>query len=439
MNQQTSLDMKTLLGVIVLTVCAPVFSQNNPYYTRLRIVNSNNDTSLSEIMMTTDQTTTLYVQGKRSDNGEWNNVWAKWEILDSTLTWLDPMPPASANSWHFGGLDYCYGRVRVTLGKDSICEPDTIRIEIRPGCGPMEGDITFLTPLTHVESGDTITAVIRISLPGYSAGLPYCMSLASWCSPDSSGGSIRYFDTLTAGIWPAPVVITGEGSAQMGAWGGAGVPVKECLTNGMDTVKFVFCPGTHKVFVSFNAYYFTSPSFQVYARAGCPCGMSLEIRPHNDTTIGFGDSLRFEALILDDTAGIHHEYDTLLAWSMVHNGNGGRLRAVTGSANTFYSDSGTGLYRIVVTCTDVSKFPASWPLLNRSDTVRVTVAGSSGAVKRPPQKISARTIGKAIEFFNLRGQKLPLYGIKHTDGILIERVIEPTGKISVRKKFQAPK
>jgi hypothetical protein len=39
------------------------------------------------------------------------------------------------------------------------------------------------------------------------------------------------------------------------------------------------------------------------------------------------------------------------------------------------------------------------------------------------------------EFFNLRGQKLPLYGIRHADGIVLERVIEPTGKVIVRKKL----
>jgi hypothetical protein len=37
------------------------------------------------------------------------------------------------------------------------------------------------------------------------------------------------------------------------------------------------------------------------------------------------------------------------------------------------------------------------------------------------------------EFYNLRGQKLPLYGIRHADGIVLERVIAPDGKANIRK------
>lgn len=41
---------------------------------------------------------------------------------------------------------------------------------------------------------------------------------------------------------------------------------------------------------------------------------------------------------------------------------------------------------------------------------------------------------KAIEYFNLRGQKLLLYGIHHADGIVLERVIGHAGKVSIVKK-----
>jgi hypothetical protein len=37
------------------------------------------------------------------------------------------------------------------------------------------------------------------------------------------------------------------------------------------------------------------------------------------------------------------------------------------------------------------------------------------------------------EYFNLRGQKLPVYGIRHTDGIVLERIIQPNGKANIRK------
>ena len=37
------------------------------------------------------------------------------------------------------------------------------------------------------------------------------------------------------------------------------------------------------------------------------------------------------------------------------------------------------------------------------------------------------------EFYNLRGQKLPLYGIRHADGIVLERIIQPDSKANFRK------
>ena len=37
------------------------------------------------------------------------------------------------------------------------------------------------------------------------------------------------------------------------------------------------------------------------------------------------------------------------------------------------------------------------------------------------------------EYYNLRGQKLPLRGIRHADGIVLERIIQPDGKANFRK------
>jgi hypothetical protein len=37
------------------------------------------------------------------------------------------------------------------------------------------------------------------------------------------------------------------------------------------------------------------------------------------------------------------------------------------------------------------------------------------------------------EYYNLRGQKLPLYGLKHADGIVFERKIGPAGTTRERK------
>ena len=43
------------------------------------------------------------------------------------------------------------------------------------------------------------------------------------------------------------------------------------------------------------------------------------------------------------------------------------------------------------------------------------------------------TLKTIHEYFNLRGQKLPLYGIRHADGIVLERIIQPDGKANIRK------
>jgi hypothetical protein len=331
-----SISRLLILFEFILFIVPPASSQVNPYYTRLRIVNSNHDTSLSEIMMRTDQDTTLYVQGKRSDSGEWDNVMAKWDILDSTLNCLTPSTPGSANSWRFGGLGYCYGRVRVTLGKDSIGEPDTIRIEIRPGCGPMEGDITFLTPLTHVESGDTITAVIRIASLGFKMyGWPYCRPPSFWCFPDSSKTDICYSDSLVPDDNQAPLVITGEGTAQLGKHGGTTYPVKEWFSDGIDTIRFV-----------------------VY------CSQILD-------------------------SSVHKFYASF--------GNLPGYPFLTGSPFFVYHRN-TGIFRFAGQDRNLSQ--VKW---------------------------------KGKEYYNLRGQKLPLYGIKRTGGIVLERMIGPDGKANIRK------
>jgi fibro-slime domain-containing protein len=54
---------------------------------------------------------------------------------------------------------------------------------------------------------------------------------------------------------------------------------------------------------------------------------------------------------------------------------------------------------------------------------------------RPVVRPSRLTVKAIHEYYNLRGQKLPLYGIRHADGIVVERIIEPTGKVKVRKNL----
>jgi hypothetical protein len=67
-------------------------------------------------------------------------------------------------------------------------------------------------------------------------------------------------------------------------------------------------------------------------------------------------------------------------------------------------------------------------------TVRVVVRSAIIYAKCLERLPVFHTPGAAKkEFYNLRGQKLPLYGIRHTDGIVLERIIEPSEKASIRK------
>jgi fibro-slime domain-containing protein len=65
-------------------------------------------------------------------------------------------------------------------------------------------------------------------------------------------------------------------------------------------------------------------------------------------------------------------------------------------------------------------------------TVKVMVRPGTKVVN-PVTSSALQKPAKATEYFNLRGQKLPLYGIRHADGIVLERIIQPDGKANFRK------
>jgi fibro-slime domain-containing protein len=69
------------------------------------------------------------------------------------------------------------------------------------------------------------------------------------------------------------------------------------------------------------------------------------------------------------------------------------------------------------------------------DTVMVDNRHLATSV-RPVMRPNRLTLKAIHEYYNLRGQKLPLYGLRHADGIVLERVIEPTGKARVQKRIQ---
>jgi fibro-slime domain-containing protein len=71
-----------------------------------------------------------------------------------------------------------------------------------------------------------------------------------------------------------------------------------------------------------------------------------------------------------------------------------------------------------------------------SDTVRVDNSHFATAVRSVAgaRMVTTRAI---CEYYNLRGQKLPsnLYGLTHVNGLVLERVVEPSGNVHITKRL----
>ena len=85
------------------------------------------------------------------------------------------------------------------------------------------------------------------------------------------------------------------------------------------------------------------------------------------------------------------------------------------------SDGATALIRL-------SDVIGSYP-----DTLSVLIQTSSSKAINNPQPMVIMKKPVVRGYYNLRGQKLPLCGAKHADGIVFERMIGPAGTIHERK------
>ncbi|MBD3316392.1 MAG: hypothetical protein GF344_11450 [Chitinivibrionales bacterium] len=130
----------------------------NITYDELRIVVGEGGTYqvVDVIEIRTDRDTTLFVQGKRSDNGEWEDIDAAWQ---SNVTLLPSAPANQTHSWSFSPVSTGNGRVTASTngsGGATISDAVTLIITHGPPASmvfyPAAGDPASLTPLT-----DTIT------------------------------------------------------------------------------------------------------------------------------------------------------------------------------------------------------------------------------------------------------------------------------------------
>ena len=97
-------------------------------YNALRITSGTNRDPVDSIRVSTDDTTLLILQGRRTDNGNWEDVSGNWSI---NPTRLQPSFPPPGISWNFTAADT--GRGTMTARTDSLST--SITVVVTPG-GP---------------------------------------------------------------------------------------------------------------------------------------------------------------------------------------------------------------------------------------------------------------------------------------------------------------
>jgi hypothetical protein len=129
-----------------------------PYhYIDLKIyVKNPYDSSITSLKMNTNQDTTLYVQGKKSDDRTWEDVNADWFVSQAIKTKLPP--PKKENSWFVSPTDSGRGIVYAKL--DSLA--DTLVTIIDVGYAT-KITIDFITEPDKRIAGGPIEALISVT------------------------------------------------------------------------------------------------------------------------------------------------------------------------------------------------------------------------------------------------------------------------------------
>ncbi len=160
--------------------------------------------------------------------------------------------------------------------------------------------------------------------------------------------------------------------------------------------------------------------------------------PNNDT-ITIGDSVVLNAVVMDDTGGIHPDASSLCVWSMSPTSTASFLSTAKGGTTTFYANAADQRYSIAAQYNG----PALPFYLERyPDSIKIYVkpAPASNRIERTFVSENMRKSKALGEFYNLRGQKLQGPGIGNIDGVLFERTVDQNGKVSVKQiyKYSGP-
>jgi hypothetical protein len=193
------------------------------------------------LVMNTNQDTTLYVQGLRSDTALWIDVSAAWRISPN-LT-VVPVAPLNNHSWRFSPGDTGRGWIKTTLGN---AIPDSLPVRFTQGPA-MRVEIEIITPPEFRIAGEPIQAVVRIYDRDNNL-------VRGTFRVDTSA----YYDTLGRGgiMRPRPFIVVEIDTlwldAQPWDWG------RQTFISGLDTVtmKLYYAPYTnnntdslHQIFV----------------------------------------------------------------------------------------------------------------------------------------------------------------------------------------------
>ncbi len=202
------------------------------WYDSLRIVVNNAVASpVDSLVMNTNQDSILYVFGHRDDGvtPAWEEVSAKWELVDKSLEYIIAAPPASAHKYTLSPVDTATGRIRVTFGDDSVTVPDTALVRFIPG-GPMRVEFELLTPDSLCIAGDTLTTVVRL----YNGDNK--LVYGTWKYPGDGLDSAAYDDVIGKADRPAPFFVVDGARYTLYDQGSFAA---QTFYNGIDTVDFV--------------------------------------------------------------------------------------------------------------------------------------------------------------------------------------------------------
>jgi fibro-slime domain-containing protein len=176
---------------------------------------------------------------------------------------------------------------------------------------------------------------------------------------------------------------------------------------------------------------FTPPGYlQLFSKPDAPGPANPRLGPL-DTAIA-GQNFTLYAHVFDSLYNWVSSNDNLVTWTVTDT-LGNQLQATTqGSFIIFTPQEEQTKIFITATFKDLI-----YTLKTLTTSVVVVIKKDSTSSRLEFLSISkAREKAKIThEYYNLRGQKLSHYGIRHADGIVLERVIEPAGKVSVRKKL----